>query len=127
MSRHSWRDSPALQEAELERDFNIYIRERFASYAEFRQACDNKDNRFAVEWLEALSPAKRQVALRKVAEVFNTGACLLLRMTPGENCDIATDGMGTYIVVKHLADDMLTCERAKDGRVKFEVLASYEP
>lgn len=107
---------------EIDRAFYIYLRERFETPADFERACEEKST-FGMDWLVALPPDKRQLALAKVAKANNMGPCSLIRFSAGENCD--TDKLGVYVVAQPIADDLMTAEMVKDGRVIVEVLEVY--
>lgn len=110
--------------SEIDRAFEIYIKERFQTYAAYQEACERQD-RFAMDWIEALPEAKRQHALERVAQANDMGACSLVRFSAGKNCDVGSENLGTFIVVEEIVKQLATAERVRDGRVIVEVLATY--
>jgi hypothetical protein len=102
---------------DIEHEFLVYLRERFADYDDFLAACE-ADKAGALDWMAQLPPGKRQMMLARVAKALHTGPCSLIRSTgPKDEPTLS----GHYIVVQHLLDDLL---RNKRQDVTINVLAS---
>jgi hypothetical protein len=102
---------------DIEHEFWMYLRERFASYADFT-ATIKTDKTVVIEWLAQLPSDKRQAMLAHVARKLQTGPCSLIRLTGPRDEPLLN---GHYIIVQHLLAKLLKKHR-KD--VTIEVLAS---